>query len=285
MPTPTNYSINGVNLGRGMNSMGWAIMRAGTDQLAGITRSLNKVTVPGYDGYFRAPSDRTEQMMIFNIRTPRENLESLLAVLAHTGYDANHPGFGVVELSIASGKASYFELASAIPAPSDHPSDSSVKVTATLSIPHGAWRDVSPTTTTTTIDTNPKTISAIGSGISLPIRDADIFIQGNVGSTIQITDSAGSWLRTSSAYSFSTGYGVFYQGSTGRAFQATNASPWVPTGDLGYAVDASGGGGFRMTPKFDPTTPDTRAVELTVLSTLLSSVSLKVRWRGAYVLK
>lgn len=279
----TNYIINGVNVGKAsLNSMGWAVMRAGTNQLGGITKSLNKVSVPGYDGYFPAPSTRTEQVLVFNIRTPRENLEELLAVLAHVGYDANFPTLGKIALSTASGKAAYYVLASAIPE-SDHPSDRVVTVTATLEIPYGGWRDEATTTTTTSITTNPRVITNIGSGVSLPIADMDVFIQGNVG-TMQINDSAGSWLRTTSAYTFASGYGIFYQGSTGRAYQATNGSPWVPTADLGFAIDASGGG-FKMTPKFNPATPGTRAAELTVLSTLLSSVSLVVRWRGAYVIK
>lgn len=279
----TLYSINGVSMGRpSLNSMGWAVLRSGTAQLGGITRSINKVTVPGYDGYFPAPADRTDQVMVFTIRTPRENLDALLATLAHVGVDSNFPRLGKIEVSTASGKAAYYELASAIPS-SDFPNDRLVDVTATLNIPYGGWRDVSTTTTTTSITTNPQTITSIGSGISLPIRDADIFIGGNVG-TMQITDSAGSWLRTTSAYSFVSGSGIFFQGSTGRAFRATAAAPWTPTADLGFAVDCSGGG-FRMTPKFSPSTPNTRNIELTVLSTLLSSVSLVVRWRGAYVLR
>ena len=277
------YSINGVNMGTPTsNTMGWTVMRSGTSQLGGITRSTNRVVVPGYDGYFPAPGQRTEQVLVFNIRTPRENLEALLAVLAHTGYDSSFPRLGVIEVSVASGKRAYYELASAIPA-SSHPNDRLVTVTATLNIPYGGWRDSTTTETTTTIDTNPEVISGLASGLSLPISDMDVFIQGNVG-TMQITDSQGSWLRTTSGYSYVSGYGIFYQGSTGRAFQATDASPWVSTGDLGYAVDVSGGG-FRMTPKFTSTTPGTRSAELTVLSTLLSSVSVKIRWRGAYVIK
>lgn len=279
----TLYSINGVSMGKpSANSFGWAIMRAGTNQLGGITRSLNKVTVPGYDGYFQAPSTRTEQIMVFNIRSPRENVEALMAVLAHTGYDTNFPTLGRIEVSGATGKAAYYELASAIPA-SDYANDSTVIVTATLSIPYGGWRDISTTETTTNITTNPQTITTIGAGISLPIRDMDVFIGGDVG-TIQITDSGGSWLRTRSAYVYSAGSGIFYQGSTGRAYLATDASPWEATADLGHAIDSSGGG-FQITPKFTVTTPNTRTTQLTVLSTLLTGVSLKVRWRGAYVLK
>jgi hypothetical protein len=281
--TDTHYSINGVNIGyAAANAMEWVLLRNGTTQLGGITRSLNSVTVPGYDGHFSAPATRAAQTLIFTIQTPRENLEALLAVLAHVGYDASFPTLGKIEVSTAVGQAAYYELASAIPS-STRPNDEVVRVTATLVIPSGAWRDESTTTTTVSIPSSPTVVTTIGSGISLPISDSDIFIEGNVG-TMQITDTAGSWLRTTGDYVFESGYGVFYQASTGRAYKAANASPWVPVGDLGFAVDVSGGG-FKITPKFTPTAPNIRASELTVLSTLVSGVSVKVRWRGAYVLK
>lgn len=281
--TDTLYSINGVNMGRASaNPYGWAIMRAGTSQLGGITKALNKVEVPGYDGYFPGPSTRTDQILVFNIRSPRQHVETLLALLSTPGYDANFPTLGSIQLNTASGKAAYFELASAIPQ-SDYGNDEIVTVTATLNIPAGAWRDTSATVTDVSITTNPQVVTSIGSGISLPIADAEIFISGDVG-TMQITDSAGSWLRTTSAYTFASGSGLLYQGSTGRAYRATTGSPWTPTADLGFAVDVSGGG-FRMTPYFDFNAPATRSARLTVLSTLLSSVAIKVRWRGSYALK
>lgn len=279
----TQYSINGVNMGKAsLNSLGWAIMREGTNQLTGINRSVNKVTVPGYDGYFMAPSTRTEQVMVFNIRTPRGNLEALLAVLSYVGYDANFPTMGMIELSTASGKAAYYDLVSAIPASTDS-NDATVNVTVTMNIPYGGWRDKVTTQVDTTITTNPQTIATIASGLSLPIRDMDVFIQGNVG-TMQITDSAGSWLRTTSSYVYSAGYGIFFQGSTGRAFSATTGSPWAPVSDISFAVDTMGGG-FKMTPQFNPTTPNTRSVSLQVISTNLTSIAVKVRSRGAYALK
>lgn len=282
--TKTKYSINGVDMSsRSANPMGWAIMREGTNQLGGIQRSLNKVVVPGYDGHFSGPSTRTEQLMIFNISTPRENLEALLSVLEHVGVDASFPNMGKIEVSVADGKAAYFELVSAVPA-SARSNDDTVKVTATLSIPYGGWRDEVTTETTTVIPVTPTVITAVGAGSSLPIRDMDIFIQGDVG-TIQIEDSKGSWLRTTSRYVFAAGSGIFYQGSTGRAYRAANTSTWEPTADLGFAVDVSGGGGLRVTPKFNPATPNTRSGELTVLSALTADVSVKIRWRGAYILK
>ena len=276
------YSINGVNIGEaGFNSMDWVLLRAGTNPLGGVTKEITKVTVPGYDGYFQAPSTRTEQVLVLNIQSPRENVEALMAVLSHVGYDTAFPTFGVLSVNAATDQAAYFELVSALPS-STFPSDEKVTVTATLNIPYGGWRDTETTETTASITTNPTTVS-VASGISLPVRDMDVFIQGNVG-TMQISDSAGSWLRTTGDYVYASGNGIFYQGSTGRAFKATTASPWVATADLGFAVDVSGGG-FKMTPKFNPAVPNTRAAELTVLSTLLTDVSLTIRWRGAYVLR
>lgn len=281
--TDVYYSVNGVNIGdTSLNSMGWVLLRGGTTALGGITRAITSVVVPGYDGYFQAPSRNTEQTLVFNIKTPRENLEALMAVLANVGSDSAFPRLGVITVSTDADRAAYYELVSAIPS-SVHPSDRLVTVTATLNIPYGGWRDKTATVTDAAIPTNPTIVTTIGSGISLPVRDMDVFIQGDVG-TMQITDSAGSWLRTTNDYTYSSGYGLFYQGATGRAFQATDAAPFTPVADLGFAVDASGGG-FKMTPYFDPTTPNTRSVQLSVLSTQVSDVAIKVRWRGAYVLK
>lgn len=281
--TDIEYVINGVNMGSASNnSMGWVVLRNNTSALGGITRTLNKVQVPGYDGYFQAPSTRTDQTLVLNIRTPRENLESLLALVSHVGRDVNFPTLGTLEIAGETGKAAYFELASALPS-SSFPSDSMVNLTTTLVIPYGGWRDEDVTSTVTAVTLNPQVLTGIATGSSLPIADMDVFISGDVG-TMQITDSAGSWLRTTSYYDFSAGNGLFYQGSTGRAYRATDASPWVPTADLGFAVDSSGGG-FRMTPTFDTSTPETRSVQLTVLSTQLVDVSVTIRWRGAYVLR
>lgn len=280
--TDVYYSINGVDIGEASsNSMGWVLLRNGTNPLGGVTRELNKVVVPGYDGYFTAPGRSTEQTIILNIKTPRENLDALLAVLSHTGYHTSFPNLGVLSVNVASGKAAYFELASALPASNDS-SDGRVTVTATLNIPYGGFRDTSTTETNTSVTVNPQTFT-LASGSSLPIRDADIFIQGDVG-TFQITDSKGSWLRTTSNYVYASGFGILYQGVTGRAFKAANGSPYVPVSDLGFAVDVSGGG-FQMTPKFTPTTPNTRYAELKVLSTNLSGITVKVRWRGAYTVR
>lgn len=279
----TQYIINGVNMARAtLNTMGWFIMRDQTAQLTGVSRSVSKVTVPGYDGYFVAPSTRTEQVMVFNIRSPRANLESLMAMLQYTGYDPNFPNLGVIELTTSTGKAAYYDLVSAIPA-SDEPNDVWVNVTTTLNIPYGGWRDKATTETDTSITTNPQTITTLAPGISLPIRDMDLFIQGNVG-TMQITDSGGSWLRTTAGYVYASGYGIFYQGATGRAFSATTSAPWVAVQDISFAVDTSGGG-FKMTPQFDPTVPATRSVSLNVLTTTLTGITLKARLRGAYVLR
>jgi|GEM_PF-1830881 len=276
----TQYSINGVNMGsRSSNPMGWAILRGGTQQLGGITRSVSKVNVPGYDGYFQVPSTRTEQVLIFNIETPRENLDSLLAVLAHTGYDSNFPTLGSIEVSTSAGTAAYYDLLSAIPG-SDDSNDRTVSVTATLNIPYGGWRDKSTTESSHNINLAPTVITSLASGLSLPIRDMDVFIEGNVG-TMQINDSGGSWLRTTSSYVYQSGRGIMFQGSTGRAFSATNNSPWSSLGDLSHAVDISGGG-FKLTPKFNPATLGTRSASISVLSLSLSGVTVKFRLRRAY---
>lgn len=279
----TLYSFNGVNLAKASaNPFGAFVMRAGTTALAGVTNAITKVQIPGRDGYVQAPKTRNEQMLVFGIAVPREHLESLIALLGHVGTDLAFPTLGKLSVSTAPNQAAYYELVSAIPG-GDFPNDSRVILSVTISLPQAAWRDVATTTATQAITTNPQTFS-LASGISLPVPDADVFIAGNVG-TMQIVDvGSGAWLRTTSAYTHVAGQGLYFQGATGRAFRATTANPWTPIQDLGFAVDTSSWG-FRLTPVVNPVSPLTRAASLQVISLSLTSVSVQVRYRGAYVMK
>lgn len=279
----THYSFNGVNFARASaNPFQAFIRRSGTSALAGITNVITKVEVPGRHGYIPAPSRRTEQTLVFSVAVPRDRLEALLAFLGHTGRNPAFPHLGELAVSVAPGKAAYYELVSAIPG-GDFPNDWRVHLTVTINLPEGAWRDISTTTETRAITLNPQTIT-IAAGISLPITDADIFIAGNVG-TMQITDmGSGAWLRTTGAYTHVTGQGLYFQGATGRAFRASTTSPWTPIQDLGFAVDTSGNG-FAMTPTLNPALPLARVAELQIISLNLSGVSVQARYRGAYVMK
>lgn len=277
------YSFNGVNLAKeSLNTLGASILRAGTAQLGGVNNQITPIRVPGRDGYIQAPKTRAEQTLVFNIAVPREHVEALIALLAHTGTNASFPTLGELKVSTTANQAAYYELVSAIPS-SQFPNDRRVTVTATINIPQGAWRDINTTTQTRAITLNPQTVT-LASGISLPVPDADIFIEGDVG-TMQIVDvGSGAWLRTTSNYNYVAGQGLYFQGATGRAFRAATSSPWTPIQDIGFAVDTSGTG-FKMTPYFNPLTPETRGAQLQVISLNLSSISVQVRYRGAYVMK
>jgi hypothetical protein len=263
------YSINGVSLHEG--HQGWRILRANTNTQGGITNSLNRVPIPGRPGYRPAPSTYTEQVVIFNVRTPRERLDELLALCD-----------SAVNLSRTDDptKFAYVELASAIPS-SDAPFDAMFDVTVTLILYEGVWRDVDTVTVGPTSVTSPTQAFQILSGLSAPIWDADIFLRGVFGEFV-LTDSGGSHLKTVKAWPGSSGTGILFIGATQQAFLANESSPWVPVSDASQYVDVSGNGGFRMTPKFVSDDPANRRVELSLTTLTQTSTTLRVRAKRAY---
>lgn len=114
------YAINGIPLDD--ETKGWRVLRAGTSTKGGITNTLNRVPVSGRPGYTPAPSTFTEQVLIFNVRTPLEALEELMTLAASAS---------VVTKEDDPSREAHVELASAIPS-SQFPRDELVDVTITL---------------------------------------------------------------------------------------------------------------------------------------------------------
>jgi hypothetical protein len=263
------YSLNGVNLHDA--SRGWRVLRAGTNTQGGFTKSTPKVSFPGMDGYQPGPSNTGEQILIFVVRTTRAGLEPLLALA-----DAAT----TLALSGDATKEAYVITSSAIPS-GESPLDATFNVTITLSVYQGAWRDVTAVTTGPTTVSSPTQVFNILAGLSAPIRDMDIFLRGVFGQ-FTLTDSGGSWVKTTSAWAGSGSTGILFMGSTGQAFLANESSPWTPVTDVSGQVDVSGNGGFRMTPKMVSGNPSNREVELTLTTLTQTSTTLRVRAKRAY---
>lgn len=264
------YSINGVPLDEGVSG-GWRVLRTGTNTQGGITNSLNKVPVPERPGYNPAPHTFTEQIVVFNVHTPWDRLDELLALCgdAHT-----------LTRTDDSTKEARIQLASAIPS-SEMPCDNKFKVTVTLVLYEGVWRDVSAVVEGPTDITSPTQSFTMLGGLSAPIYDADVFIRGVFGEFV-LTDSGGSFLKTTTAWPGTASTGLLYVGSTGQAFLANESNPWVPVSDAGQYVDVSGNGGFRLTPAFVSGDPANRRVELTLTTLTQTSTTLRVRAKRAY---
>lgn len=264
------YSINGVPLDED-DLHGWRVLRRGTNTQGGVTNRLNNTPVPGRPGYRPAPNTFAEQLIVFNVRTPRERLEELLALCAAAT---------TLTLTGDSSKEARVELTSAIPS-SNAPADEWLDVSVSLIAYDGVWRDVSSSVIGPTDITGPTQTFTMLGDISAPIYDMDIFIRGVFGE-FTLTDSGGSFLKTVRAWPGSSGTGLLYVGSTGQAFLANESNPWVPVSDAGSYVDVSGNGGFRLTPKLVGGDPSDREVELSLTTLTQTSTTLRVRAKRAY---
>ena len=264
------YSINGTPLHEG--HAGWRVLRAGTSTQGGITNSISKVGSPGRPGYVPAPKTYTEQILVFNVRTPRARLEELLA-LCGEAYALSRTDDPT--------KEAYVELVSAIPG-GESPLDGVFNVTITLSVYEGVWRDTEAVIFGAAAITGPTQDFQLLADLSAPIFDADIFIRGVFGE-FTLTDSGGSTLKTVRAWTGATSSnGMLYVGSTGQAFLAAESDPWTPLSDRSQFVDVSGNGGFRLTPKSVSGNPADRRVELSLTTLTQTSTTLRVRAKRAY---
>jgi hypothetical protein len=265
----TGYSINGIALHD--QTRGWKILRDGTNTQGGITNSLSKTASPGRPGYTPAPTTFTEQAVIFVVRTTRAGLEPLLALCA-----------AAISLSRTDDptKMAYVQLASALPS-SDAPLDAMHDVTITLIAYEGVWRDMSMVTVGPVGITSPVQVFDMLSDLSGPIYDHQVFIRGVFGQ-FTLTDSGGSWLKTTRAWSGSSSTGLLYLGSTQQAFLANESSPWTPVSDASQYVDVSGNGGFALTPQMVSGNPSVRRVELSLTTLSQTSTTLRVRAKRTY---
>lgn len=263
------YSLNGINLHDA--SRGWRVLRSGTNTQGGVNKSVPKVAALGQDGYSPAPTTTGEQIVVFVVRTTRAGLEPLLALAEAATY---------IRRSDDATKEAYVQLNSAIVS-GEKPLDADFEVSITLSIYQGMWRDVDAVIDGPTTISTPSQVFQMLSGIAAPIRDMDVFIRGVFGQ-FTLTDSNGSWLKTTSAWAGSGTTGLLYMGSTGQAFLANESSPWTPVTDMSHKIDVSGNGGFRLTPKMVSGNPAVRLVELTLTTLTQTSTTLRVRAKRAY---
>ena len=267
------YLINDVNLDD--PSRGWELLRGGTNIIPGITKSVSQVTVPGYDGYFRAPSDKVAPPLILRVKSSLSSLEALLALV-------DSPTLTVKKSDDLTREVPA-ELLSALTS-GEFPEDEKVYLTITLNLFGTAWRDVDSTTYGPTTVADPIQSFVVMDGLSAPVRDMDIFLSG-VFDQFELEDSNGSWLKSTAAWSGSGTTGMLYVGATGQVFVANTSDPWVPVSDAGHLVDVSGGGGFKITPEIVGGNPDVRQGRLTLTTLDQTSVALTIRGKGAYAMQ
>lgn len=245
----------------------------GTNPLSGITQRNTSVVIPGRSGYIPGPSTTEAPLLVLAVTTPREHLATLYAVLN------KRP----LRLSITgdTSREAICELQSALPS-SSAPSDAVVRLTITLKIPGGTWRDVTPTIAGFLVANASQTMTLL-SGIDAPIRDMDLFLKGDFGN-MQMTDSGGSYLKTVKTWPGSGSTGLLFNGSSGQAWFANASAPWTPVSDASEYVDMSGGGGFQLTPEMVGGDPSNRQARVTLQTTAQVDTTLEIRAHNAYLL-
>lgn len=263
------YSLNGIPLHDA--ARGWRVLRSGTSTQGGVTRLVPKVTALGQDGYTPVPTTFGEQIIVFVVQTTRAGLEPLLN-LADAASILRRVG--------DSTKEAYVQLNSAIPG-GQSVYDATFDVTITLSIYQGVWRDVDYTVEGPFNIISPNDNFSFMAGLGAPVRDMDVFIRGVFGQ-MTLTDSRGSWVRTTSAWAGSSSTGLLYRGSTGQAFVANESDPWTALTDRTNQVDVSGNGGFKMTPFLFENNPSSRFASVSVVTLTQTSTSIRVRSKRAY---
>jgi hypothetical protein len=268
--TFSGYTLNGVDLMD--KAAGWYILRNGTNTQGGITRSIQKVPVPGRPGYKPAPASFTEQSIIFVCRVRRDALDAFLALCDSAA---------VLTQTADPTKIANVELVSAIPN-GDEPMDGSFDVSVTLNAYEGVWRDADIVTVGPTAITSPVQSVDNFAGLSAPIFDANIFLRGVFGQFTLRDEVSGSYLKTTRAWPGSSSTGILWVGATQQAYLAQESDPWTPVSDASHYVDQSGNGGFRMTPDFLFGDPTNRQATLTLTTLSQTSTTLRMQAKRAY---
>ena len=269
------YVVNEIPLDN--PTFGWSLLRL-SQPLTPLAKSLSSVQVPGRNGVLSGvPSFNNAPMKTLVVRTPGTSLEALYSLFTLNG------GLGLFRLEDDTSRAAVFELASIDPQ-GINAKDELVNVTITMRFPTSDWRATAQTTLASTSVTTPVQNFDVLAGISSSIIDADIFIGGNFGNMELRDVNSGSWVKTIVTWPYVASTGILYVGSTGQAFRATTAAPWTPTADMSSYVDVSGGGGFRITPRWT-SDPSDRIARLELTTTNQSGVTFRVRAYNSYALR
>lgn len=269
------YTVNEVDLDN--TTFEWHLLRR-TQILTPVNKTTTSVTVPGRHGVIPGiPAFKGVPSSTLVVRTPGWSLEHLYAVFEKNG------GRGVLRLTDNDDRSAEFELQSIEPQ-GINAEDELVNVAITIRFPTADWRGTEEIITSSTSVTTPVQQFGLFSEISSDIADASIFIGGNFGNMELVDEGSGSWLKTILTWPHVASTGLLYVGATGQAFRATTASPWTPTADMSQYVDVSGGGGFRITPRWT-SDPSDRIAHLDLTTTSQSGVTFRVRGYNSFALR
>lgn len=261
------YSVSGIPLDN--TDLGWTLL-APTKPIGELSRSLVSLATAGMDGVLPdIPAGVDAPTLSLVVRTPRTQLQSLLALLMRPGSTLAETDDPSRELGFEFASYSYDGYGNA---------DELIDVTAQVRVPGVYLRDAD---TSGPADVPLSSGSATvypWTGLSAPVFDGQIIIKGPATS-VQAVDGT---TRTGFVWtgSLDASHQLVYDMATMSATTAAESAPGTTTdvsGDLDFIGDR-----FRISPYF--TDPSDRAgcVEITVQGAGATTTGT-VTGKGAYV--
>lgn len=259
------YSIDDIPLDN--PAYGW-VFRSLSDPVPQLIWDRPEFAVAGRDGSIALPGRLEAPRPTLVVQTGRDRLGALIALVA---------GGSFLKSSTAPGRRVAFELVEMRPELFGY-EGSVVDAAFEIRYPGAYWRDTVESTTPATAIGGASVALSTFSGITAPIADAVIRVKGSATS-IQVTDSAGSWF---SYPAVAAGSYLRFHASTGRAF-VTTSDTWSGGSDVSGVIDFGGDrGGFEITPQYSAD-PTVRAGLLVVTTAARAGAQIEIRGRGAYV--
>lgn len=263
------YSVNGVALDN--PTFKWKL-RAPTDPLPDLTDQRPTLKQSGLDGVVGGlPASLGPTDPVFVVETPREHLETLLALWEPTG---------VITSTLTPGREVAYERL-AISTTGYGKADAVLDVTVKVRYSGVFWRTTAESTTVAAaIAAASVAVTGLFAGMSAPIQDAIVRVKGATTGLI-VTDTAGSWF----SYTPAVGAAEYlrFETASGRAF-ITATDTWAGGTEVSGGIDFGGSRGvFEITPRLAPGNPASRDGRLTVTTATRSGAQIQVRGRGAFI--
>lgn len=264
------YKINGVSLND--PARGWKLLR-GTIPVSAMEFVASSFDLPGRDGSTTFTPTRRPVSFTFKVRSSLETRGDLLALFG--GYQVYiYPEDSDREHLLANG----YTLSSTVD--EYHEALGFAVDSFVVEIPEGCWRNANEETTDKVSAATPRATVQVFPGISAPVQDAMIRIQGPIENA-QVQDSGGSFFAIDGT--IPAGSYVRYESATGRAW-LTTGDTWVGGTELTGEIDMGGPRGlFEITPSFED--PETRVGKLYLSqSSWAAGAGISVQGSNAYLI-
>ena len=264
------YSINDVPLDNPL--LGWEML-APSMPLSALRLKRTSSVWAGRDGEVASPSTRGPVSFKFTVRTPKENLGTLLALFSSQTLEIRELA-NPVRVAIAGLESS---------TPEQHfPRADLYSHSFIVEIHEGCWRGALETTQL--IPAAPAAaVGAVFTGLSAPVQDALVRFAGPLVNP-QLLDASGAFFAAEGTVE--AGQYLRFDSSSGRAW-TTTTDTWDGGEEVSGLVDFGGPRGtFEITPHFTaPTDPRSREGHLTLTSDSYGSGSgFQIRGRPAFLL-